>query len=89
MPNVATLMEALGGKVLTPRTRKLTWAIEKKCYAQRRAYGLDGLDPKTFRYASRRPDGTAVRMRLRNWHSSGAGSATGGSMSCCGEREPS
>jgi putative transposase len=32
----------------------VTWAIEEKCYSQRRACGLVGLDPKTFRYASRR-----------------------------------
>jgi len=43
----------------------VTWAIEEKCYSQRRACGLVGLDPKTFRYASRRADDTVVRMRLK------------------------
>lgn len=40
-------------------------AIEEKCYSQRRACGLIGLDPKTFRYVSRRADDTAVRVRLK------------------------
>jgi putative transposase len=43
----------------------VTWAIEEKCYSQRRACGLVGLDPKTYRYASRRPDDAAVRARLK------------------------
>lgn len=43
----------------------MTWATEEKCYSQRRACGLVGLDPKTYRYASRRPDDVAVRARLR------------------------
>jgi putative transposase len=43
----------------------VTWAIEEKCYSQRRACGLVGLDPKTYRYASRRPDDAAVRVRLK------------------------
>jgi putative transposase len=34
----------------------VAWAIEEKCYSQRRACGLFGFDPKTYRYASRRPD---------------------------------
>ena len=29
----------------------MTWAIEEKSYSQRRACGLIGLDPKTYRYA--------------------------------------
>ena len=43
----------------------MTWAIEEKCTSQRRACGLVGLDPKTYRYASRRPDDAAVRARLK------------------------
>jgi putative transposase len=43
----------------------VSWAIEERCYSQRRACDLVGLDPKTDRYASRRPDDTAVRMRLK------------------------
>jgi putative transposase len=59
--------EGSAGKVLTPRARKrfVTWAIDEKCYSQRRACGLVGLDPKTFRYASRRADDTVVRARLK------------------------
>ena len=34
----------------------VTWAIEEKSYSQRRACGLVGLHPKTYRYASTRPD---------------------------------
>jgi putative transposase len=43
----------------------VAWAIEEKCYSQRRACDLVGLDPKTYRYASRRPDDAAVRARLK------------------------
>jgi putative transposase len=34
----------------------VNWAIEEKSYSQRRACGLIGLAPKTYRYASRRSD---------------------------------
>ena len=43
----------------------MTWAIERKGYSQRRACGLVGLEPKTYRYASKRPDDGEVRGRLR------------------------
>jgi putative transposase len=43
----------------------VTWAIEQRRYSQRRACGLVGIEPKTFRHASRRPDDTALRQRLR------------------------
>ncbi len=43
----------------------MTWAIKEKGYSQRRACGLVGIEPKTFRYASRRPDDTEIRQRLR------------------------
>jgi putative transposase len=43
----------------------VTWAIELRRYSQRRACGLVGIEPKTFRYASRRPDDTELRQRLR------------------------
>ena len=33
----------------------MTWAVEEKGYSQRRACGLVGLHPKTYRYASKRP----------------------------------
>jgi len=40
-------------------------AIEEKSYSQRRACGLIGLDPKTYRYASRRSDEVEIRVRLK------------------------
>jgi putative transposase len=43
----------------------VSWAIENKDYSQRRACGLVGLEPKTYRYTSTRPDDDAVRQRLR------------------------
>ena len=43
----------------------MTWAIEQKTYSQRRACGLIGLAPKTYRYRSRRPDDAGLRQRLR------------------------
>ncbi len=43
----------------------MTWAIEEKGYAQRRACGLIGMEPKTYRYASIRPDDAGLRSRLR------------------------
>jgi putative transposase len=43
----------------------VTWAIEQKSYSQRRACGLIGLAPKTYRYRSRRPDDGELRRRLR------------------------
>ena len=49
----------------------MTWAIEENCYSQRRACGRIGLDPKTYRYASRQPDDAAVRARLKGWRFSG------------------
>jgi putative transposase len=42
-----------------------TWAIEQKGYSPRRACGLVGMEPKTFRYVSRRLDDTKIRQRLR------------------------
>ena len=36
-----------------------------KAYSQRQACGLIGLDPKSYRYASRRPGDAEVRRRLR------------------------
>ena len=39
--------------------------MEQKGYWQRRACGLVGLEPKTYRYASKRPDDNKVRGRLR------------------------
>jgi putative transposase len=43
----------------------VTWAITQKSYSQRRACGLVGLEPKTYRYASKRPGDGEIRARLR------------------------
>ena len=42
----------------------MAWAIEERSYSQRRACALVGLQPRTYRYASRRPDDAEVRRRL-------------------------
>jgi len=43
----------------------VSWAIKDKGYTQRRACRLVGLEPKTYRYASMRPDDGALRQRLK------------------------
>ncbi len=43
----------------------MSWAIDEKRYSQRRACGLVGQEPKTYRYASKRPDDGALRQRLK------------------------
>jgi len=43
----------------------VSWAIKDKGYSQRRACALVGLEPKTYRYASQRPDDGALRQRLK------------------------
>ena len=43
----------------------MTWAIREKSYSQRRACWLVGLHPKTYRYASTRPDDLALRAKLK------------------------
>ena len=43
----------------------MNWAIKEKHYSQRKACGLVGIDPKTFRYRSTRPGDDAIRKRLR------------------------
>lgn len=43
----------------------MTWAISEKRYSQRRACGLIGMEPKTYRYASARPQDAGLRTRLR------------------------
>jgi putative transposase len=47
------------------RKRAVTWAIRERGYSQRRACGLVGLHPKTYRYASRRTSDEGLRARLR------------------------
>src|SRR5579863_4895751 len=56
-----------GKKLLTPRARRLavSWAIQDRSYTQRRACRLVGLEPKTYRYTSKRPDDGALRRRLK------------------------
>lgn len=43
----------------------MTWAIENKGYSQRHACSLVGMDPKSWRYVSRRGDDGELRYRLR------------------------
>lgn len=43
----------------------MNWAIDERGYSQRRACALVGMDRKSFRYVSRRPDDAGVRRRLR------------------------
>ena len=43
----------------------MTWAINEKSYSQRRACALVGLHPRTYRYASTRPDDSVLRAKLR------------------------
>ena len=42
----------------------MDWAISEKGYTQRKACDLVGLEPKTYRYQSCKPDDTALRKRL-------------------------
>ena len=44
----------------------MTWAIREKGYSQRRACGLVGLHPKTYRYASKRSGDEGLRKQLRD-----------------------
>jgi putative transposase len=44
----------------------VTWAIREKGYSQRRACGLVGLHPKTYRYASKRSGDEGLRKQLRD-----------------------
>lgn len=43
----------------------MNWAMTERGCSQRRACGLVGIAPKTFRYVSRRPDDAEVRARLK------------------------
>jgi putative transposase len=47
------------------RKRAVTWAVREKGYSQRRACGLVGLHPKTYRYASKRTGDEGLRVKLR------------------------
>ena len=47
------------------RKRAVTWAVRERGYSQRRACGLVGLHPKTYRYASKRTGDEELRARLR------------------------
>ena len=56
----------------------MTWAIREKGYSQRRACGLVGLHPKTYRYASTRPLDEGLRgPSCESWRHNAGGSATG------------
>ena len=43
----------------------MSWAIREKEYSQRKACALVGMEPKTFRHTSTRPDDEPIRCRLR------------------------
>ena len=43
----------------------MSWAIEHRGYAQRRACSLVSIDPRVYRYKSRRPGDAGLRQRLR------------------------
>jgi putative transposase len=43
----------------------VTWAVRERGYSQRRACGLVGLHPKTYRYASKRTGDEELRAKLR------------------------
>ena len=43
----------------------MSWAIREKDYSQRKACALVGMEPKTFRHTSTRPDDEPIRCRLR------------------------
>ena len=42
----------------------MNWAIDNKGYSQRPACDLTGIDPRVYRYRSRRPDDAVIRERL-------------------------
>ncbi|MFK4495893.1 hypothetical protein ABIF86_000184 [Bradyrhizobium japonicum] len=67
MPDASTLKGDGQKKLLTPglRRRGVTWAIEEKGYSQGPACRLVGLQLKTYRDASTRPDDGALRTRLK------------------------
>jgi len=43
----------------------VNWAIDEKSYTQRRACRLVGMEPKTYRYVSTRPDEAGLRAQLK------------------------
>lgn len=43
----------------------MNWAISERNYSQRRACSLAGIDPRVYRYQSKRSDDAAIRKRLR------------------------
>lgn len=44
----------------------MRWVIQERGYTQRRACRLVGLEPKTYRYATKRPDDAVLRQRLKD-----------------------
>jgi len=43
----------------------VNWAISERNYSQRRACALAGIEPRVYRYRSKRPDDGVIRKRLR------------------------
>ena len=64
----------------------MNWAIKDKQYSQRRACALVGLQPKIYRYTSRRPDDFRSASACRNWLCSDGGSAIDDYTCCYGGR---
>ena len=63
MMKAPALREMLGKTSDPGLTRKaVSWAIAGKGYSPRRACALVGIAPKTYRYASKRPDKGEMRM---------------------------
>jgi len=54
-------------RLLRPGSRRKTvnWVITERDYSQRRGCALAGIDPRVYRYCSKRPDDSDVRKRLR------------------------
>jgi putative transposase len=42
----------------------VSWAVEEKGYTQRHACRLVGMEPKTYRYVSTRPDEAGLRTQF-------------------------
>ena len=42
----------------------MNWAISERNYSQRRACSLAGIEPRVYRYRSKRPDDAGIRKRL-------------------------
>jgi transposase len=69
-------------RMMLARRTAVSCTIEEKGYSQRRACGLIGLEPKTYRYVSARGDDGAVRVSVRSLAGERRCSAIGVCSSC-------